>query len=108
MKISLLKPVTENKINFSYPNLLSVPEKSGCYALTTNDGEILYIGQSNNIYRRLVEHFHDDEKRSRTPWGVVYWAYYKLCSPIDRDSLERGWLNEVGVLPFFNKKGGNI
>jgi len=97
-----------NKARFDYSDLNKIPDKSGCYVLTTFDGVILYIGQSGNIAKRVEQHLDSGEKREVTPLGVAFWVYYELCSKVDMDALENGWihsyiLNNKGNLPYFNK-----
>ena len=107
MLVSLLKPETEGKMNFSYFALRNASQDSGCYALTTHDGTVLYIGQTVNICKRIEQHLDEGKKREQTPWGVVFWAYYRLCNARDLNNLENGWINEYvikeGRMPFFNK-----
>ena len=107
MLATVLFSETENRVEFSYSALHSVSDESGCYALAAYDGTILYIGQSENICKRMEQHLDDGEKRKKTPWGVAFWMYYKLCPSRDLNSTERGWMNEhkirEGKRPFFNK-----
>ena len=107
MLASLLNPPTSGKVEFSYSSSHSTPLESGCYALTTFDGTILYIGQAVNICNRMEQHL-DSDKNVKTRWGVPYWLYYKLCPVYELDNLETGWVNEYkiksrGELPYFNK-----
>jgi len=107
MLVSLLKPEPTGKIAFSYDTLHTVPQDSGCYALTTHDGTILYIGQTIDICQRMEQHLDDGSKRTQTPWGVIFWLHYRLCDAGDLNNLENGWVNEhvlkEGQMPFFNK-----
>ena len=107
MLASQLTPEPQNKTQFDYSMLYDIPEYSGCYALTTFDGTILYIGQSSDISRRMNEHLGNDSKRALTPLGKVFWFYYELCDLHELDGLERGWMNHYrikeGDFPYFNK-----
>lgn len=107
MLVSSLTPKPEGKVRFDLSCLNECPDKSGCYAIVTSDGTILYIGQAVNICRRMEDHRNDTKKCGETPHGKGFWFYYLLCPEIELDSLERGWVNEyrikMGELPFFNK-----
>lgn len=51
-----------NKKRFSKKNIKNVaPEGSGVYEIVNSKGESLYVGKSNNVKRRLLEHIdHKD------------------------------------------------
>ena len=98
-----LTPPPDSRVLFCYSAVRKCPEESGCYALTTGGGAILYIGQARNIAKRMEQHLADDEKRARTSW-----LYYKFWPANDLDGLERGWMNEYklkerGERPLINK-----
>lgn len=40
-----------------------VPEKGGIYRLSNTEG-VFYVGQSDNLRRRLLEHLSDNEKNT--------------------------------------------
>ena len=107
MIVNSLIPQTENRVQFSLRCWGLVPKSAGCYALTTIDGEILYLGLSENLHRRFSEHRDTDAKRLPTQNGLATWFYYLLCDPKDLGRIERTWLNEHvtehGVLPILNK-----
>ena len=107
MIVSLLIPTVDKQLEFSYADLYAAPEESGCYVITAFNDTILYIGQSQNIHKRMEQHLGNNVKRRKTPWGVAFWLYYKLCDERDLGSLEKGWVNKhiikEGKLPFFNK-----
>ena len=108
MLVSSLVPPPEGRAEFSYAAWRDTPKESGCYALAAFGGEVLYVGQSVNIRRRMEQHLDGDEMRKATPFGVAFWMHYKLWPVANLDNLERGWMNqhklqEKGKLPFFNK-----
>ncbi|MAT90511.1 MAG: exonuclease [Flavobacteriaceae bacterium] len=51
------------------PKLLDMieaaPTKTGVYYMHREDGEIIYIGKSKNIRKRLVQHFTSDNRKSK-------------------------------------------
>lgn len=107
MLASSLNPEPMGKVQFDFSQTAMVPEDSGCYVLATFRGDILYVGQSANIARRMGQHLDDPAKRATTPSGKAFWFYYELCKSHCLDGLERGWVNahtlKEGGLPFFNK-----
>ena len=107
MLVSDLLPKADGKVKFNYSALDKSPAESGCYIITTFDGTILYIGQSDNIRRRMEEHLDEKEKTKETPWGVSFWLYYKLYDKTKLNELEREWTNEyklkMGKRPHFSK-----
>ena len=107
-KITVLRPKPETKVFFELCEYLKVPETSGCYVLTNNSGDILYIGQTDNLHRRFQEHLDDSQKTQLTSEGRVFWFYYLLCEERDLDLLENSWLNVYetynGHLPILNKR----
>ncbi len=51
------------------PRLLDIienaPSETGVYYMHREDGSVIYIGKSNNIKKRLVQHFTNDSKKSK-------------------------------------------
>lgn len=51
------------------PKLLDIieqaPTDTGVYYMHRKDGTIIYIGKSNNIRKRLIQHFTNDNKKSK-------------------------------------------
>jgi len=52
--------------------LNKLPEACGVYYFLNKDGEIIYIGKSNNMYNRAVAHFNSDLKKSRKMLNDLY------------------------------------
>lgn len=107
MNIAFLEPLPTEKAQFHLSKYKFVPKKSGCYALTTFDGNILYIGLSENLYERFQQHLANPEKTNPTPNGKAIWFYYILFDIKELPKLERTWLNQFsavhGVRPILNK-----
>lgn len=52
----------EKQSGSSIPGMLKeVPEDTGVYYLHDEEGKIIYIGKSNNMYERLLQHFRNNE-----------------------------------------------
>lgn len=108
MLVANLSPIANNRIKFSHHDSWQAPENPGCYVLANFGGEILYIGKAANIHERINQHLSEGTKKAKTPFGVAFWFYYRLCNKNDLNALETGWcndhkMNEKGELPFFNK-----
>ena len=107
MNVHSLLPITEHRLQFSFSFWKFVPKRPGCYALTTFEGNVLYVGLSDNLHRRFSEHRDSNEKRLPTRDGLAFWFYYLLCEPKELERVERTWLNEHvtehGILPVLNK-----
>jgi excinuclease UvrABC nuclease subunit len=82
-----------------------VPDSSGCYALTTFKREILYIGLSNNIRRRMDQHLDNADKTRLTENGRAVFFYW--IESDETNKIERTWMNihlqHEGIIPILNK-----
>ena len=109
MKVSELNPRPVDRIRFDdWQQRIASPQEPGCYVIASFDDDILYIGQSVDIGKRMESHLTDNRKRKLTPDGVAYWLYYTIRQEgSDLNALERGWVLEYrgreGKLPPFNK-----
>jgi excinuclease UvrABC nuclease subunit len=108
MKTDVLVPRPDKRIEFSYQKARFVPVRPGCYVLTNFLNDIVYIGLSKNLNRRIQDHLDNKEKRQITPSGVAYWFHYLIVDNENKlNSVERGWLNQYelncGELPLLNK-----
>jgi predicted GIY-YIG superfamily endonuclease len=107
MKAKQLVPKVDNRVQFSLKYRKFVPKETGCYVLTAFDDEVLYIGLTDNLYRRFAEHRDNREKRDPTSRGVAFWFYYLACAEKEIYRIERSWLNQHvelhGELPVLNK-----
>ena len=105
MKISELSPRPMSKESFRRATMRFVSEHSGCYALTTFDEDILYVGLARNLRRRFGQHLDTPEKVVATEQGRAIWFFWLECKELER--VERSWMNAYasrhGVLPVLNK-----
>lgn len=52
----------ENQSGYTIPDIVKeVPEETGVYYLHDDQGKTIYIGKSNNMYERLVQHYRNNE-----------------------------------------------
>src|SRR5690349_5742465 len=105
MKIRELIPRPEECETFKRCRQRYVPEKSGCYALTTFNNVVLYIGLTNNLRRRMNEHLNCPDKVCRTSKGKPVLFHWVETDKVGK--IERTWLNihiqHDGKLPELNK-----
>ena len=78
--------------------------KPGCYVLTTFGQEVLYIGLTNNLRRRMNSHLDSPDKTCETKKGravLIWWI-----ESAELNKIERTWMNihiqNDGVLPELN------
>ncbi len=104
MNVQLLNPLPTNRENFRRDRQRFVPRKSGCYALVSFQGVVLYVGLTENLGRRFGEHLDDPRKTSNTADGRAFFFYWHECDELER--VERTWQNECelvdGKLPILN------
>ena len=78
----LTKSVRQDPRRQLEPKLLdiidSTPSDTGVYYMHREDGEIIYIGKSKNIRRRLVQHFTNDQRKSKKIQLEVHSVTYEL------------------------------
>ena len=102
-----------DKVWKSYANDLDkVPKAEGIYAIGQADGEVLYVGQSNDMRRRLGEHKREKEfvkdefKKNGGKHLQIKWVEDK-----DHKCVEGHYLEciekKLGYRPRYNIKGGN-
>lgn len=107
MRVQDLKETELKRLEFCKRTVRVVPKSSGVYVLASYFDLILYIGVSKNLNRRMMQHLQTEEKQSLSPWGRVYWFYYKQCLESEGSVGERGWMQafqlQEGRLPHFNK-----
>jgi len=108
MNVDRLRPLPNHKTRFAWSHHVTVPERTGCYALATYEGNVLYVGLATTSIRdRVGVHLDTREKRIPSSRGAAYWLYYILCEPAEVGPVERGWMNQAiledGDKPALNK-----
>lgn len=107
MNISELVPTVQNRLQFTYEFHKFAPSEAGCYVLTTFDGQVLYVGLTEDLKRRFGEHRDNKDKCALTIQGRASWFYYLVLDQKEIYRVERAWLNghldAHGVLPILNK-----
>jgi hypothetical protein len=104
MKLTDLAPFPTLNESFRRNRERFVPERSGCYALSTWSGIVLYIGLSNNLRKRMNAHLDTPEKINTTTLGRAAVFSWLECEEINK--VERTWMNihiqYEGMLPILN------
>lgn len=105
MNISELVPQPSQCETFKRSRLSYIPDKPGCYVLTTFAKVVVYVGLSNNLRRRMNEHLNNPQKTSETKDGRPIFFFWMECEEFNK--VERTWMNihiqHEGRQPELNK-----
>jgi hypothetical protein len=105
MKISYLVPLPSHHETFNRSRERFIPHAPGCYALATFSHEILYIGLTHNLRRRINEHLDNPQKTGETKFGRAVLFFWLENDEINK--VERTWLNihavAEGAWPVLNR-----
>lgn len=66
----------------------SVPSISGFYIIKDTAGDIIYIGESQNIRKRLSRHFRGKSETTKAFKHLFTYVEIFYCSPTDRKIYE--------------------
>lgn len=89
-------------LSWSIKGIREAPSKTGVYVLR-NDSSIegiIYIGSTNNLERRLMEHFLSEDIPE-----VLFFDWYQTSNIENARSLERSWI--IKYTPKYNEKINN-
>lgn len=105
MRVAELRPAPTEWEPFRRDRLPFVPERSGCYALVSAAGTILYVGLTTRLRARMAQHLDTPGKTEPTPMGRALRFHWLETARLE--ATERGWLNShclvEGALPVLNK-----
>ncbi len=63
--------------------IANAPSETGVYYMHNNEGDVIYIGKSKNIKKRITQHFTNDNRRSKQMQSeVVSLTYEKTGSEL--------------------------
>lgn len=82
------------------------PEQPGNYYLFDRSGGILYIGTTNNIKKRLLEHIKVTSNIADVIHNVHYFIYIQIENQAERLDQERDHIDRIQ--PPFNDGGGHL
>lgn len=86
---------------FNKDNIEKVPEESGVYQFDTQT-ETLYIGKTDNLRRRLMEHLNSNDACIQK---TKFFKYLVTTSPErTEDALLKDYKQRHGKLPECNEK----
>lgn len=104
MNVADLIPLPAGRDAFRRSRERFVPDRAGCYVITTFEGIILYIGLTVSLRRRMNDHLDTPAKVTATALGRGVWFHW--LETRDTNMLERTWLNmhlnAEGKLPPLN------
>lgn len=104
MNVSALMPAPTHYQTFEWSSVRYIPERPGCYVLTTFSRSVLYVGRTRNLRTRMSQHLDDDKKASATGPGRAVLFWWTESDDIER--IERTWANvhiqHEGRLPVLN------
>jgi len=105
MNVEALNPQPAQMEPFNRTRERFIPERSGCYVLTTFGREVLYVGLAKNLRRRMSNHLDSEAKRAVTALGRASLFFWIESGEIER--IERTWMNihiqNEGGLPILNR-----
>ena len=76
MKVPDCSPALQSRVVFSRRSIAFTPSTAGCYCFANIYDDVLYIGQTDCLQRRLGQHLDDPRMTSKTSLGLVSWFYY--------------------------------
>jgi len=104
MKLKALVPLPQHRETFKRNRARFVPSLPGCYVLTTFEGDVLYIGLSVNLRKRMNNHLDNSQKTGTSKNGRAVFFHWHQSSELNK--IERTWLNihieHEGILPILN------
>lgn len=107
MKVESLTLAFTQTVSFDLRFNLNVPSSSGCYVLSNMYREILYIGETGDLSRRMREHLGTPRMVQMTSLGRACWFSYLLVPSERRYQVEQSLLAHhkfaEGALPLLNR-----
>ena len=106
MRVDELTPAVVKRVQFTFRYQKRVPNEPGCYVLATFEGDVLYVGLSENLNRRFGQHRGHKKKCEVTTLGRAFWFYFLEQPEKEIHRVERAWLNHYrslhGEFPILN------
>lgn len=90
MKLESLVPLPTHHETFKRNRERFVPSTSGCYVLTTFESDVLYIGLSVNLRKRMNDHLDSPQKTRTSKNGRAVFFHWLESANINK--IERTWL----------------
>ena len=109
MKVLELDETIDERTSFDVRFSGLLPNVSGCYCISNIYEEVLYIGQTIDLRRRMSEHLSDPRMTGKTAQGLPSWFHCKQVHPKKLDQVEGSLLSAYkyseGDLPALNRLG---
>ncbi len=109
MTVQECAPELNKRIVFNSSAVHFLPDCSGCYCIANVLEEVLYIGQTQNLSARMVQHTKDQRIRQKTTKGLASLFYFCEVPVMDLLNKEKELLGRYifaeGVLPPLNRQG---
>jgi hypothetical protein len=91
MNVEELVPQPTHCETFKRSRERFIPEKPGCYVLTTFSKSVLYVGLTNNLRKRMNDHLDSPTKTGETKLGRAVLFFW--IESADTNKIERTWMN---------------
>ena len=78
-------------------NLNAVPVAGGLYLLYGKGNELLYVGKTANLKRRLIQHFnfYTGDNLTDVAHNIAYAGYFPSNDPVEREIYETYMINTI-------------
>ena len=76
MKVRELCSSIRHRVQFRPSEAIRVPEASGCYVMANITNDVIYVGETEDLNRRIQEHLDDPRMTAPTSLGLVSWFYF--------------------------------
>ena len=97
----------QSRMVFRRHYIAFTPSVAGCYCFANIHDDVLYIGQTDDLQRRLGQHLGDPRMTSSTSLGLVSWFYYTELPERDLRVTEQkivgDYMFKEGSLPPLNR-----
>lgn len=91
-------PIQKRWSRFSWDNIEGVPDDAGVYELGNSNGEVVYVGKSENLRQRLIQHKNDPSKSRSKYFRYELAGLFDSPSDMERRHGEK-YQEEHGSLP---------
>lgn len=84
----LIKTTKLKQIKFDPADMSDTKTGGGIYRMYDASGEIVYVGKSQNLHRRMLQHFGHDTNSKNFIDEITFVEWHKEPSPIYQTLLE--------------------
>ena len=69
------------------------PDQQGVYGITNSQSQFIYVGQAEDLRKRLLEHFNRLSKQSGCIWEYAPALFYAHLVGANVDEVETEYIN---------------